>query len=347
LSAGELESQGGGLPGPGGLPGEWIAGLLGALVSVFLLRSGFLGIFFLVPLGFAGCSFGRGAAWRGALAAALLNTILSLIQARGRDFAEFLPDLGYFFVVTAAFTWLMAPPASGPKVLRLRAAYRLILGALAGTAALVMLGDSAGLGSLIAAQAEIFSSLIADSAGGDAARRSLLEQELSPQRLLEIFNRVLLRGGALASSMIVFFVSRRLSLSFAALRDRSRGGKNSAGSLKDFHAPAFLVWVFSCSLAGILLFRLTGLGGPETAAWNTLTLCALVYLAQGFGIARSFLDRRELPGPLRFFLNVGIVLAILSPGINMAVLGALILLGIVEYWVPMRGASGTLPDRAS
>jgi hypothetical protein len=265
----------------------------------------------------------------------------------GWNFTEFFPDLGYFSLLVLVFSWLMAPPAAGPWIFRIRAAYRLILGALAAGLLGIMFvsGDSAGLGAFVRSQADLLSSLAADSAGGDAVRRSLLEQELSPQRIMSIFNTVLLRGGILASSMLILFISRQLSLGLAAFAAKKRGAGpgGPVKSLRDFHVPPFFIWVFSLSLGGVLLFRLVGLSVPETMLWNLLTICALVYLAQGFGIVQFLLSRREMPAPMRFLLNLGIILAILSPGINMAALGLLVLLGIAEYWLPLRRAQGNRP----
>lgn len=337
---------------PGGsfrslLRGDWFPGLLSALVSLFLLRSGLLGMFFLVPLGFTACLRGRMAAWGGFVFAVLLNVlfVLGIALFLGRSFAEFFPDLGYFFLMVLVFTWLMAPPAAGPRILRVRAAYRLILGALAAGLLGIrfITGDSAGLGAFVRSQAELLSSLLVDSAGGDAVRRSLLEQELNPQRIMAVFNMVLLRGGILASSMFILFISRQLSLALAAFAARRRGAGVPVKSLGDFHVPPFFIWVFSLSLGGILLFRLGGLSAAETILWNLLTICALAYLAQGFGIVRFFLSRRQMPAPMRFLLNLGILLAILSPGINMAALVLLMLLGIAEYWLPLRRAQGNRP----
>jgi hypothetical protein len=308
-------------------------------------------MFFLVPLGFTARFRGRPAVWRGFVLVTLLNVlfVLGAAPVLGRRFVEFLPDMGYFFLAVLAFTWLMAPPESGPRILRIRTVYRLILGALMiGLPGIgFFIGDWAGLGAFVRYQAEILSSLAADSAGGDAVRRSILEQELSPQRIVAVFNMVFMRGGILASSMAVLFFSRQLSLGLAALIARWSGAGGPAGvsvkPLKDFHVPPLFIWVFSFSLGGILLFRIGGLSAPETGMWNLLTVCALLYLAQGFGIVRFFLSRRDLPALMRFLLNLGIVLAILSPGINMAVLAVLTLLGIAEYWVPLRRAGRGKP----
>jgi hypothetical protein len=322
------------------------------VISVFLIRSGFLALLFLAPLGYAGFGFGRKTAWAAAACAWGFNALWSLgvLALVRRDFAEVLLDLGYFSLVTAAFTWLVAPPLGGPAFLRTRALYRLIAGALG--AALLALAlsrnNATGLGSLVRSQAEALSTLYVSSAGGDAVRRSLFEQELSPERIVAVFNVVLSRGGALASGVMVLFLNRQISLGLAALRRKrhpERGGEAlPAASLKGFRAPVFLIWPLSGALAAILLLRITGFGLAEVAAWNVLTLCALIYLAQGLGIVQFALGRRDLPVLLRLVLNIGIILVVFSPGINVIALGLLVLLGITEQWVPLRAPSNRPPS---
>jgi uncharacterized protein YybS (DUF2232 family) len=147
--------------------------------------------------------------------------------------------------------------------------------------------------------------------------------------------------------MVVFFINRQLSLGLAAFVRRFRPRRElepqpgfqrdqSTASLRGFRAPTFLIWVLSGSLAGILLFRITALTALETAAWNLLTISALMYMAQGLGIVQFMLSRRDLPVLLRLLLNIGIILVVFSPGLNAVALGLLALVGIVEHWVPLR-----------
>ncbi|MDR1419193.1 MAG: hypothetical protein LBI86_02345 [Treponema sp.] len=91
----------------------------------------------------------------------------------------------------------------------------------------------------------------------------------------------MVRGGALASSVLLFFVSRRLSFFTVRLVRRSppASGIFRAESLANFHAPAETIWALSFSLLGAPLFRLLSFGPGETLAWNVLTLSALVFLA--------------------------------------------------------------------
>ena len=315
--------------------GRVLPGLVGALASVLLVRSGLLGILFMVPLGVVGLFFGRRTAWTGTLLAVLFDTVctLGLSLFSGGAVAGLLPGLGYFALMAFAFAWLIAPPLGGPDFVRIRAAYRLILVSLAGAAAgaAFIRGDSQEL--FMRAQAELISSMAVASAGADAVRRSILEQELSPERLMALFTTVQVRGGLLGSMMLIFFINRQLSLALAAFIRRRRGCREDGG-LVMFHVPARLVWVFSLSLGAILLFRVLGLSPAETAAWNCAMCCVLMYLAQGFGIMRFLLSRR--PPGRRVLLSIGIILVIVSPGINVMALGLLILLGIAEHWAPLR-----------
>jgi hypothetical protein len=293
----------------------------------------------MVPLGFAGFFFGPGAARLGALGAVLINALWTLglsLLVKGAP-AGFLSDTAFFLVLTLAFTWLVAPPLNPPAFLRIRAAYRLVLGALAGAAALSVWGGLADSEALIRSQAELIASVASASVEADAVRLSLVEQELSPERILRLFRLVQARGGLVASLMAVFFVNRQLALGLAAFVRRRRGlygGEDR--SLRVFHVPPRLIWVFSLSLGGILLFRVLGLSLPETAAWNVLTLCVLMYLAQGLGILRFFMGRQSRRPGRRLLLTMGIILAFFSPGINTIALGLLLLLGIAEHWAPLR-----------
>jgi hypothetical protein len=94
------------------------------------------------------------------------------------------------------------------------------------------------------------------------------------------------------------------------------------------------VWILSFSLLAVVGGLALGMAPLEIAGWNILALCAILYLAQGGGIAIFFLIR--LSPALRFALNLGVLALILSPGVNAAFMGALILLGVAENWVPFR-----------
>jgi hypothetical protein len=320
----------------------YITALICALISVVLIRSGFLAFFFLVPLGYAAAVCTTTNALRALAAAIGFNIFIAL----GFGFFLHLSPLAltldalYYTLLYLLFFWIMAPPERGPGLFRVRTAYRLLAGAVAGGLTFLFIEyiilNTAGISPLFRSQAEFLSSLLISSSGADAVRRSYVEQTLTPERLMELLRLGALRGGAAASSLFLFFISRQLAWSLAWILRRIRPLGPGSGSLRTFFVPPHTIWVFSFSLAAVLGSRISGLTLAETLSWNVLTLCTLLFLAQGGGIVLYTLSRRAMPPLLRLFLNILVIALIFSPGINALALGILILLGIAENWVPFR-----------
>jgi hypothetical protein len=309
----------------------WLPALVGAAVSVGLVRSGFAGILFLLPLGVVACCHNPKTAWFAAAVSALGNALVYLAGGRFESYG-LLPwaDMLYLTVAIVAFAWITSPPERGGAFLRMPAAYRIVIGALATSLALALYSVRDDQDSLFRSQAEMLSSLYAGASGADEVQRSLTEHYMTADAILEILRSAALRGGTTASCVALFAVSRQLSLVVAALIRRKRRG----GSLALFHVRPECIWALSCSLLAIVGGLNFGIAPLEIAGWNILVLCAILYLAQGGGITIFFLAR--LPPGMRFALNLGVLALILSPGINVVFMGALILLGVAENWVPLR-----------
>jgi hypothetical protein len=310
--------------------------LLGGLASVLLRHMGFMGFFFLVPLGLTALLSG----FRGALAACFAALILesafaaAVFWGEGGGAAEILPGLLYAALVMGVFVWIMSPPGA------VRTARRFMAGAAAVTALFLFMAGGLFYGgefrAMFRPQAEFLSSLYAASSEGDAVRRSVMEEFFTADHILDILDMLVKRGGALGSSMILFFVSRRLSF-FAA---RVAGSGFRSETLPGFHAPPETIWILSFSLLGILFFRMVSFGIGETAAWNAMVLSAIVFFAQGGGIVLWFLSRKSFSPVLRVLVYIGFLFVLLSPVINAFAMGLLVLLGIAENWAPLRASEG-------
>jgi hypothetical protein len=306
----------------------WIPGLIGAVVSVGLTRSSLLGFLFLLPLGVVAYCFNPKTAWFAALAAILGNLGLSL------------PDIGvdifYLAVVIVVFTWITSPPAGALGFFRIPTVYRLLTGSVLTAVALGLviysMREDWGLLSAFREQAEAIASLYRASSGADVVQRSLTERYMTTDSILETLWSVALRGGMLASCVLLFFVSRQISLVITWVIRRKR----HKSMLSSFHVLPQCIWVLSFSLLVILAGVGLKLAPLEIAGWNILVICAILYLVQGGGIAVFLLTQASIPPGVRFVLNLVILVVILSPGINAILLGVLILLGIAENWVPFR-----------
>jgi hypothetical protein len=314
----------------------WLPALIGAAVSIGLSRSGFLGLLFLLPLGLVAYCYNPKTAWFAALLAALGNAVFILAgfaaAYQAQPWALPWADMLYLGVVIGAFTWVAAPPAGGAGFLHMPTAYRLVTGAAITSLALglALYAAREDQGPLFRSQAELLASLYANASGADEVQRSLTEQYMTADAIMDLLRSVALRGGIAASCVALFTASRQISLIAASFIRRKRTG----GSLVSFHVRPECVWVLSFSLLAIVGGLVLGIGALEIAGWNILVLCAILYLAQGGGIAIFFLIR--LSPALRVVMNLGVLALILSPGVNAAFMGVLILLGVAENWVPFR-----------
>jgi hypothetical protein len=233
--------------------------------------------------------------------------------------------------MSLGFTWILAGGG-------IRSAYRFILASVAGALTLLIITRTSMndpfFMALIRSQAELLASASASLSEADAVKRSVMEYLLSPEKVAELILFISLRGAVLVSCFFMFFINRQAALIIALIFRRGRPA--SFLPLTDFHVPSFTIWVLSLSFPVILLSRLVNLEFTEIAAWNILIICAILFLAQGGGIALFTLTRRAMPPFLRLLGNFLIILVIFSPGINALALAALVLLGIAENWLPLR-----------
>jgi hypothetical protein len=299
------------------------AAAAGAAASVFFLRSGFLGLLFLLPLGLCAFLGNEKTAWFGALLAVLGNVSVSvsvyLRQGSGPVLLQW--NALYYGAMVIIFTWINAPPRRFQKFLPLRSEYRLALGAAAGSVVMIPFF------LLVVENGDLRDYFNAQISGLNAS-----SQFLNADELLDYMAYIGLRGGILISCLVFLVISRQLAVILMWFVRRVR----PAGGLINFHAGPFFIWILSFALGIVLLGRMVHIEPAEIAGWNLLALCGTLYLAQGIGITLYFL--MKLPPLLRIAMNIGVVILFFNPGINVLLLGILILLGIAENWLPMRVA---------
>jgi hypothetical protein len=313
-----------------------IPALIGAALCVFFIRAGIVNFFFLAPLGFVAAGYNARTGWAAFLFAAAGNSLISL----GFVVSGFLPwretawEFFYFPVMTAAFLWILAPPRGRSRFSRIPGIVRFAAGS--SVCAVLVLGvlfhilENEAFYGYVKDQLETIKSLYRVS-GADVVQNALMES-LTVDFILRAVKSILERGGALASCIFIFFVNRQISLALAR-GFRKRGG---TGGMRSFHVPAFVIWALSSSLLLVLLCRAGGLEIPEILAWNILTLCCILYFAQGLGIIQYFLTGPSVPPSRRMLISAALIILFFSFGINAIILGLVILLGIAENWVSFR-----------
>jgi hypothetical protein len=324
--------------------------LAGAVSCIILARFGLVSFLYVLPLGIMAAGYGSAAARMCLFLAAAGNGLWSVAAAFffRSPWDRVLWGVTQFALIAAAFIWMMAPSAGNPAAkaaavsgetsppARIRGVYRFVIasciGALLFLPVITSLGRDEDFGAFIRAQAEALSALYAAAAGPDVVEKSLMERYMTPDLIRETLVSAALRGGVMASCMAFFLINRQIALALVRVFRRIRSG----GTLAGFRVPRVFIWVLSFSLLFILAGKKWGIVLLEIAAWNGLVVCGILYLVQGGGVAAYFIARANLPPFMRLSLNILLVLLIFSPGINVALLGGLILLGVAENWAPFR-----------
>ena len=345
-----------------------IPALVCAALSVVLMRIGFFSFFFLAPLGVCMAVYGPVAAWLGFVFAALGNAVwsigFSLRYSTGLAGAGM--DILYFTVLSAGFTWIMAgnpplarPPTRSPAGPPIRTLFRFIAASIAGAlvflAMVFSMGRDESFSAFIHSQIEAIASSYIASSGADAAQQAFLERLLTPDRIIETFTMIIIRGGALVSAFFIFFINRQAAFAFARLfrrhgrrQDKRQGGKpciaGTAHDLTGFYAPRKTIWVLSLCLPVILLCRAISQETVEIAAWNLLVICVIMFLAQGGGIVLFNFTSRFRSVIMRLLCGLLLISVVFSPGLNVLALVVLILLGIAENWLSLRVKKQEVPD---
>jgi hypothetical protein len=323
----------------------YIPAVVGAVISVALARSGLLGVLFLLPLGILAYSYNAKTAW---LSAALIipgNSLVSLALGLSvvKDAPALFTDTVYLILMTVIFVWISAPPFGGPRFLRMQPVYRLVTGSVLASLAMALgiyaSRNSQGVYARFREQANLVVEIYTSAAGTDVVQRSLSEQYLTADVILEAMTAIAIRGGLLVSCALLFFFSRQAALLVTWFARHRR----PEGSVTAFHAEPGFIWVLSFSLLAALGGSWGKIALLEIVGWNVLMICAMLYLVQGVGVMIFFLTRQMSAG-LRMLLHIGIFLVVISPGINVIALGALVLLGIAENWVPFRAPKPNGPS---
>jgi len=291
-----------------------------AFLSVIFARTGFLSLFFLAPLGYAVLVCNSVMLPLLSIVSVNAGCLIAVRLFSGGGSGSIGLELLYFTTLFIGFAWIMSEA-------RLRTAYRFILASAAGTVVFLIYINSHSLAFYLvfSEMSEMLTSVFVNSAGIDPAR-----QMITPERVMEAIRIFLLRGGAFISTAFVFFVNRYAANKIFALIKKQKKDRG----LIAFFAPSKTIWVLSISLAVILLTRMFRAQTLEILAWNTFVISAIIFFAQGAGIISYFLSRRAFT--FRILFSVLIVMAILSPGLNMLAVCAVLLLGILENWLPLR-----------
>jgi hypothetical protein len=300
--------------------------IVSAAASVACFKTGYFIFLFLLPLALSAFYDEAKTAWASTIFAAALNIgILAWFYLYlDADLVLLQWNALYYTVMVFVFTWINVP--FGKSRLFGEIPFRMILGAsfciLAFLPFFFIMINNSELQLIISRQLEAIGSL---SSNTEAAG-------LAPEEIISGMAYLAVRGGIPLSCLLFWWVNRQFGLLIC--RFFRRGRTIQADRLLGFRVPFFLVWILSFSLGAVLLGRIGNIDILDIAGWNILILSAILFLVQGGAILMHFLMR--FPPLPRILINIGIIILLFRPGINAVMLCIIVLLGIMENWVPFR-----------
>ena len=298
--------------------------LVCAGLSVLFMRTGILSFFYLMPIGYA--VIVTGSVWIPFFCAAGTNIILDLftrITSQGTaagSTSSILLEIFYYSSMFLLFVWIIG--GKNPRTV-----YRILAGSAAGAVVFLLLVYKTDFFSFLERFIEDLNTQI--SAGEEASINPIIQEILATEKITELFNSLLLRGAAFFSILFIFFINRHFAFVLVRLIKKRREDK----PLTEFFAPNNAVWILSGALVSALLSMAFKIELLEILAWNVFVIYAMVFIAQGAGIFMHLLSR--LSAGIRLAASIFIIIVLFSP-LNLAVIIMVLLLGIIENWVPIR-----------
>jgi hypothetical protein len=308
--------------------------LASAAVSAVLMQmGGILTLVCLVPIGVIAFSRSVKSTWASVLSAAAMHCLILLgiaLFMRQEDFpysvAVFLWNCVSMTLMLCVFAWITAPPIPRPST-----AFRFIIGgAIICVVFAVGFYAISGMDDLYAIMTAQIKALDTDLGLGSQWDIASMTRSIFAATV---------RGGGFAIAVLFLFANRQIGAVISAIVGKK---KASNSGVLHFFAPPKLVWVLSFSLLAVIVFTKFMPTQPlEIVAWNVVTMCALLYTAQGLGIVVYFLSIPKRSVWFRMAMTFLIVVMVMSPGINAIALGIILLLGIAENWVTFRNFDKT------
>ena len=274
-------------------------------LSMLFMRTGPLSLLYFAPLGYA--VIVSGSFWFTFFIACASYIFLNLVFSHSYSGnSGVLMEIFYFSAMLLCYIWIM-----GAK--NMRTTYRFILASAAGTVAFLIILNR--LDSFL-----------------NVTLYELLEGfsvNISAAEMVEVIKNIFLRGGAFVSICFMFFVNRQIALGAVWLIRKERNYQ----PLTAFFAPPNTIWILSGALVTILLTRTSSFEILEIISWNILVICIILFLAQGISVFLFLISRRT--AVFRTAVLVVVIFVLFSP-LSVIALFALLLLGIVENWRPLR-----------
>ncbi|MDX9800594.1 MAG: DUF2232 domain-containing protein [Spirochaetia bacterium] len=112
-----------------------------------------------------------------------------------------------------------------------------------------------------------------------------------------------------------------------------KGRWRSSFKPASFYLPEYMVWPLITALLIVVISFKINTGFIGDLGWNVLLIMVTMYGFRGFGIIQGMMASFKLPASLRVLIVFSIMLFLMQPGLNYIVLVGLPGLGVSEIWI--------------
>ncbi|MFW5684946.1 MAG: DUF2232 domain-containing protein, partial [Spirochaetota bacterium] len=112
-------------------------------------------------------------------------------------------------------------------------------------------------------------------------------------------------------------------------------------SLNEFALPGYLVWALIAAWSGVLATVVLQAGWVAYLFWNAAFVTTALYAIQGIALVWYFLDRYKAQRSMRLLTAVALIVGLLIPGLQLAIMLGLPGLGVSEIWVDYHRLKGS------
>jgi hypothetical protein len=301
--------------------------LVHAVVAAALYQFGFMLMFFLVPLQVVAGSRGIKALSYGSGLTLAFLVAYRLVQVVRLDMSGPLQLMLWLDLLVPAVFIVTLFVMNIPRLQEYGIAWRMVLsGALAAgftVPVILVVQNVPAFHEGLEMQMQLAREMIIQSSG-NAEMISAVEWER--------FYRI---GIAFMASSYVFWFVLMVTVNWfigsviVAMKTGMRGFLN----IREFMAPEIFTWPVLISWAVMVLTLIRSFGVPTYIAWNMGLIGLFIYGIQGVAIILHLFDRFKLGRLTRNIIAVGVVFGFFVPGVNVAIMIGVPLLGISELWV--------------
>jgi len=258
----------------------------------------------------------------------IVTIFLSIIQGSKLNFSD-----GLVIVFQSGFILLPLLCMLFPETVRIR--YRLFAAGAISALAWFFLFLSTDMGKILT---DAMRTVINDSAPvlysmvPEGVERTALQEQMSPDRLYGMIMQVL-SYSVLPLCVLLYSVGALVSSLISGMMTRSRKYRFNVSC---FYIEYFVFLPLIFGMCGIIASRFFQLGKLDILFWNVFISAGLFFLLQGYGILIFFLNRmKSRIGRFLFPLFLLTFFLLIMNG-WIFVTGALLILGVVELFVPLR-----------